>query len=47
MTGRVCKAPKCAAEIADKSRSKYCKACRGPNTHGIKPAVRFFAEAVQ
>jgi hypothetical protein len=42
---RICKAPSCEAEIGDKSRSKYCQACRGPNTHIAKPNVRFFAEA--
>lgn len=40
---RICKA--CPKPICDKSRSKYCEACRGPSTHNIKPTVRIFPKA--
>ena len=43
MKTRTCKA--CSRPIADKTRSKFCKEHRGPNTHGIKPTARFFVEA--
>lgn len=41
LQGRPCKAPGCAAEITDKTRSKFCKAHRGPSTH-TPTSVRFF-----
>lgn len=42
LQGRPCKAPGCAKEITDKTRSKFCEDHRGPSTHA-KPTVRFFA----
>jgi hypothetical protein len=40
---RICKV--CPKPIDDKSRSKYCAACRGPSTHNIKPTIRIFTKA--
>lgn len=38
MKMQLCK--ECGGDITDKTRSKFCKACRGPSTHNAKPRLQ-------